>query len=62
MISPIWIDELFEWADKYDVPDLIFIDRSSTDENEDEYHEPSFWYGLPRDKHTLLSLEEAQFK
>ena len=55
-MSTSWIDELFEWADEFDVPDLIFIDRSSTDE--DEYHEPSFWYGLPRDKHTLFSLEE----
>lgn len=47
-----WIDELYLWADKNNIPDLQHVYGEICDCKE------SYWVGLPRDRAVLLDLEE----
>ncbi|MEH6628770.1 MAG: hypothetical protein V7739_20200 [Motiliproteus sp.] len=55
--SQFWIDELYQWADQHNIPDLQLVYDDTLDHNGKLLFEP-FWVGLPRDRHALLGLEE----
>jgi len=46
-----WIDELFQWADDNNIPELQYI-------QDDIMCDEGFWIGLPRDRKVLVNLEE----
>jgi len=51
-----WVDELFEWAAYYDIPDLRYAEPEYDDDGHLLF--AGYWYGLPRTKSALLTLEE----
>lgn len=53
-----WIDELFQWADENNIPELQYIEGHEVNEDGEGQFEEGFWIGLPRDKNTLLTLGE----
>ncbi|MGM0519807.1 MAG: hypothetical protein ACQERD_09220 [Campylobacterota bacterium] len=46
-----WIEKLFEWADKNNIPNTIDNDIDTTDDEKNYY-----WRGIPRDKDILLKV------
>lgn len=48
-----WIERLWAWADKNVIPDLQW---------QVEYDDSGYWTGLPRDKDTLLLLQELDLE
>ncbi len=52
-----WIDELFEWADNNNIPELQYIEDNTLCDDV-KHKTQGFWVGLPRDKETLVNLEE----
>lgn len=52
-----WIDELYYWADKNNIPELQFIEDDFLCDDEETGVE-GFWVGLPRDREVLVNLEE----
>jgi len=52
-----WIDELFQWADNNNIPELQYIE-DDTMCGDGERPIEGFWVGLPRDRYTLVNLEE----
>jgi Leucine-rich repeat (LRR) protein len=46
-----WIDELIQWADNNNIPELQYI-------QDDIMCDEGFWAGLPRDREVLANLEE----
>jgi Leucine-rich repeat (LRR) protein len=56
-VDDSWIDELFQWADEHNVPELQYID-DFIEIGDGTLVDFGFWFGLPRDKEALLNLEE----
>lgn len=54
-IQASWIDALYEWADKHDIPDLQYSPPELDEDGTLLYD--GYWFGLPRDQKTLLSIE-----
>jgi hypothetical protein len=52
-----WIDELFQWADNNNIPELQFIDDDTLC-GDGERKIEGFWVGLPRNREVLVNLEE----
>lgn len=52
-----WIDELFQWADNNNIPELQYIE-DDTMCGDGERPIEGFWVGLPRDRDVLVNLEE----
>lgn len=50
-LKDIWIEKLFEWADKNNIPNTIDTDIDTTDDEKNFY-----WRGIPRDKDILLNV------
>ena len=52
-----WIDELFQWADNNNIPELQYIEGDILCDDGERPIE-GFWVGLPRDRKVLVNLEE----
>ncbi|MEH6626611.1 MAG: leucine-rich repeat domain-containing protein [Motiliproteus sp.] len=52
-----WIDELYEWADSNNIPDLQCVECDELGDDGKRMSE-GFWVGLPRDREVLVNLEE----
>ena len=52
-----WIDELFQWADNNNIPELQYIEDDTLCDD-GEFPIQGFWIGLPRDRDVLVNLEE----
>lgn len=52
-----WIDELLEWADNNNIPELQYIEGDIQCDDGERPIE-GFWVGLPRDRKALVNLEE----
>jgi len=46
-----WIERLWEWADKNNIPDLKWI-------KDEEFRIGGYWNGIPRDKEKILNLTD----
>lgn len=53
-----WISELFQWAEDNNISELQYVEGDDVPERDEEPFQEGFWVGLPRDKDTLLNLEE----
>jgi hypothetical protein len=51
-----WIDELYDWANN-NISDLQYVEDDTLDDHGKLIFQ-GFWVGLPRDKKTLLELDE----
>jgi hypothetical protein len=52
-----WVQELFQWADDNNIPDLLYIEDKFFDENGDYFYE-KIPLGLTRDEEKLVKLDE----
>jgi len=52
-----WIDELFQWADNNNIPELQFIEVDFLC-SDGERPSEGYWVGLPRNREVLVNLEE----
>jgi Leucine-rich repeat (LRR) protein len=52
-----WINELYQWADDNNIPDLQY-NENIVEEDNGELVDYGFWFGLPRDIDVLLDLED----
>lgn len=50
-----WIQTIINWADKYNIPDLRWIENK-------HYPAGGYWGGLPRNVEKLLNLERLYFE
>ncbi len=52
-----WLEELYQWADDNDIPELQFVpdEEGDYDETISDY---GFWVGLPRNKDKLRTIKE----
>ncbi len=52
-----WLEELYQWADDNDIPELQFVpdEEGDYDETTSDY---GFWVGLPRNKDKLRTIKE----
>lgn len=55
--TPPWINELYQWADDNNIPELQYYEDIYEEDN-GELVDHGFWVGLPRDSHILLNLDE----
>ena len=51
-----WVNEIFEWADEYEIPPLEFTEPEF-DEN-GNLEQDGYWFGIPRSSDELINLEE----
>lgn len=51
-----WVNEIFEWADEYEIPSLQFAEPEF-DEN-GNLEQDGYWFGIPRNLDELINLEE----
>lgn len=50
-----WINDLFQWTDRYDIPDLQYLEPEVDDDG--VLLRDGYFFGLPRNRETLLKLE-----
>lgn len=55
--SELWLEELYQWADKNDIPELQFIPNEE-EADDGAIVDHGFWVGLPRNEETLKSIKE----
>jgi Leucine-rich repeat (LRR) protein len=51
-----WIDDLYDWADRYEIPCLHFVEEEVDDDG--SILRDGYWFGLTRNRRKLLELEE----
>lgn len=51
-----WVGELIQWANEHKIPELLYVEEELADDG--TVWCEGYWTGLPRDKETLLNLEE----
>ena len=55
-LNASWIDDLYDWADHYEIPCLHFIEEEVDDDG--SILREGYWFGLTRNRRKLLELEE----